>query len=105
MRHSLLNSGPSDFPTFWTYPMTVRVSPLALLINIEPSSKYCGWLCGGEHFYLSPGSFFRRPIVTNFMVNLCLRRCSGDIQASQHACIKAFRQLPESRPASDGRAV
>jgi hypothetical protein len=64
MHHSLLNSGPSDL---------VRVSPLALLINIEPSFKYCGWLCGGEHFYLSPGSFFRGPIVTNFVVNLPLR--------------------------------
>jgi hypothetical protein len=36
---------------------SVSVSPLALLINIEPSFKYCGWLRGGEHFYLNPGSF------------------------------------------------
>jgi hypothetical protein len=57
MRHSLLNSGPSDFPTFWTYPMSVRVSPLAVLINIQHHTNSVGRLRDGENFHVNAGSF------------------------------------------------
>ena len=104
MRQSFLNSGSIDFLTFRACAMSVRVSPLPLLINIQHHTNIASKLRGGG-IPSQPWLFFRRATLSNFMVNLCLRGRSGGIRASQHACIKAFRQLPESRPASDGRAV
>lgn len=65
--------GSYRFPTFWAYTMSVRVSPLALLINIQPSFKWCGQAARRGAFLGQAWLVFRKTIDSNFMVNLCLR--------------------------------